>query len=470
MSVPLDIAMVDLGEERAAASDKRRAWIVAMILIACCVLIAPVMRVSLGVSYPIFAIVMALSIAAIAITSVLLWAQARVTRSAPLSVLALGYALTALVMLPYMLFFRGMWPQLIAFVSADSETSAWLYVEWHTVFLCSVLAYFIVRRRCAGAPALDALAFRQLRRRLNFIGAGILACTLPSLIWIDDLPQLGTKGHATALFMGVTLAVCVLGIAAVVIGYRWNRFRAVLDLWLTVACLSMVADITLTVLSHQFAAGWYVSRLSILLGASSVLSVLLFQTANIYGQLTITAERLRNESLTDSLTGLANRRRFDQHFENVMRDAARSTRPVALLMLDIDNFKSYNDTYGHQAGDECLRSVALLINDNLGRARDLAARTGGEEMAVIMPDADIRGALTVAERIRAAIEGAMIPQGRGAMHKIVTVSIGVTATRDPGSARIEDIIEAGDRALYRAKSSGRNCVVESFDLAGVPDA
>jgi diguanylate cyclase (GGDEF)-like protein len=152
-----------------------------------------------------------------------------------------------------------------------------------------------------------------------------------------------------------------------------------------------------------------------------------------------------------------------------MRDAARSIRPVALPMLDIDNFKAYNDTYGHQAGDECLRSIALLINSNIGRARDLAARTGGEEMAVIMPEADIRGALTVAERIRAAVEGARIPQGRGAPHEVVTVSIGVTATPVPGCARI-DIIESADRALYRAKSSGRNCVVESFELIGLPDA
>jgi diguanylate cyclase (GGDEF)-like protein len=471
MSVSLNIAMVDLGEERAAASDQRRASIVALVLIVCCALIAPVMRLPLGISYPIFAIVIALSIAAISVTSVLLWAQARVTRSAPLSVLALGYALTSLVMLPYMLFFHGMWPQLINVVSADTETSAWLYIEWHLVFLCSMLAYFGARRYFADRAPLDAPAFRSFRRRLYWIGAAIIGFTVPPLIWADDLPRLGSQGHATALFVVVTIVIVATALAAIVVAYRSNRFRAVLDLWLAVACLSMIADIVLTLLSRQFTAGWYVSRLSILLGASSVLSVLLFQTANIYAQLAVTAERLRNESLTDPLTGLANRRRFDQHFEAVMRDAARSKRPVGLLMLDIDNFKSYNDTYGHQAGDECLRAIALLINDNIGRARDLAARTGGEEMAVIMPEADIRGALTVAERIRAAVEGAVIPQGRGALHKVVTVSIGVTSTLDPAGARIENIIESADRALYRAKSSGRNCVVESFELvAGLPDA
>ena len=238
--------------------------------------------------------------------------------------------------------------------------------------------------------------------------------------------------------------------------YWANRFNALLDIWLSIACLSMVADIMMTTFSRQFAVGWYISRLSILLAATAVLFVLLFQTANIYAQLAITAERLRNESLTDALTGLANRRRFDQHFALVLREAMRETRPVALLMLDIDNFKTYNDTYGHQAGDECLRTIASIVQNNVGRARDLAARTGGEELAVIMPESDLMGALAVAERVRAAVEAAAIAQGRGAVHPIVTVSIGVTATLDPRSSSIEGLISAADEALYRAKSTGRN--------------
>jgi hypothetical protein len=232
MSVSLNIAMVDLGEERAASSDQRRATIVALILIVCCGLIAPVIRLPLGVSYPIFAIVIALSIAAISVTSVLLWAQARVTRSAPLSVLALGYALTSLVMLPYMLFFHGMWPELIDFVSADTETSAWLYVEWHMMFLCSMLAYFAMRRYHADRPALDARAFRSFRRRLYGIGAAIFGCTVPPLIWIDGLPRLGYKGHATGLFTVVAAIVIATAIGAIAYAYRTNRFRAVHDLWL----------------------------------------------------------------------------------------------------------------------------------------------------------------------------------------------------------------------------------------------
>jgi diguanylate cyclase (GGDEF)-like protein len=197
-----------------------------------------------------------------------------------------------------------------------------------------------------------------------------------------------------------------------------------------------------------------------LLAASSVLFVLLFQTTNIYAQLAVTAERLRNESLTDVLTGLANRRSFDQRFALILRASARTSRPLALLMIDIDHFKAYNDAFGHQLGDECLRTVAQILLVNATRPRDVVARIGGEEMAVVMPEVDLPGALVVAERMRAAVEDAGLTQGVGADHPVVTISVGATATHDPARTSVEDLIEVADRALYRAKESGRNKVVE----------
>ena len=464
--------MIDLGEERAGRSDRRRAGLTASFLVVCCALVAPVIGVRLGPSYPVFAIVIALSISAIVVTAVLLWAQARVARSVPLSVLALGYALTAATMLPYMLFYRGLWPQMSRWFSADDQTSAWLYFEWHAIFVASSIAYFFVRKRFAGVTLGNA-EFKNLRGRLIWIGVATFVITVPELVWIDNLPNLAVNGKFTALFDALGGVIGIGALAAIVIGYLSNRFHALLDLWLSVACLSMFADITMTMFSRQFAAGWYVSRLSILLAASAVLFVLLFQTANLYAQLAVTAERLQNESLTDVLTGLANRRRFDQYFAETIRELSRTQRPLALLMIDIDDFKAYNDTFGHQAGDECLRSIATILHANVGRARDLVARTGGEEMAVIMPDVDIAGALIVAERIRSAVANAAIPHGHGATHPVVTISIGLTATRDPAATNIDVMISAGDRALYRAKAEGRNRVVEASELiatAGVPDA
>jgi diguanylate cyclase (GGDEF)-like protein len=204
-----------------------------------------------------------------------------------------------------------------------------------------------------------------------------------------------------------------------------------------------------------------------------VLWVLLFQTASIYAQLVETAERLRNESLTDVLTGLANRRSFDQRFSEMLRDCARETRPLALLIIDVDHFKAYNDAFGHVAGDDCLRAIGAMLLNNAARARDLVARIGGEEMAVIMPEVDLAGALVVAERMRSAVHGAAIAQGPLATHPVVTISVGVTATRDPANTVIDDLVRSADRALYRAKDMGRNRVIElgeSLVMAGLPDA
>ncbi len=467
----MSVALVDLGEAPALPVDRRRAAAVAAVLAVFAMLIAPVHERQLSVSYPIFAIVAALSISAIAITSILLWAQARVTRSLPLTVLALGYQLTSIVMIPYMLFYRGLWPQLIVLISADPQTSGWCWIEWHAIFICTAIAYYIARSRSTGE--LDVATYKRMQTRLLWFGVALLALTLPPLIWIDGLPALSINGRIMPLFSSISVVMILGAAAAIALAYRTSRFRKVLDLWLAVACLSMLVDVTLQHFSRQFSAGWYASRVGVLLAASAVLWVLLFQTATIYAQLVITAERLRNESLTDVLTGLANRRSFDQRFDEMLRDCARATRPLALLMIDVDHFKVYNDAFGHPAGDDCLRAIGAMLLHNAARARDLVARIGGEEMAVIMPEVDLAGALIVAERMRAAVQGAAIPQGAAAQHPVVTVSIGVTATRDPAQTTVEQIVGSADRALYRAKSAGRNRVYElgeALVLVGLPDA
>lgn len=454
------VATVDLGQVPARSGDRRRALAVALVIVIGGLLLVPYVARPLGDSLPVFAIMIALSISSISITAVLLWAQARVATSVSLTVLSLGFALTAVVMVPYLLFYRNLWPQLARWFSADPQTSGWFWVEGHTLFIGSIIAYYVCRRLRADVPDPDSRAFRRLQRQMVLIGLALLALTIPPLIWVDGLPVLVRNGIFTPLFAFVSYTLTAGALAAIVVSYRTSRFRSILDLWLAVACLSICADLTLQHFSHQFTVGWYASRLGILLAASSVLFVLLFQTANIYAQLAVTAERLRNESLTDVLTGLANRRSFDQRFAAILRASARTSRPLALLMIDIDHFKAYNDAFGHQLGDECLRTVAQLLLANATRARDVVARIGGEEMAVVMPEVDLPGALVVAERMRAAVENAGLTQGVGAEHPVVTISVGATATHDPARTSVEDLIEVADRALYRAKESGRNKVVE----------
>lgn len=175
-------------------------------------------------------------------------------------------------------------------------------------------------------------------------------------------------------------------------------------------------------------------------------------------------QKLEEMALQDGLTGLANRRHFDIALQEEFRRAARSRSSLALIMIDADNFKQFNDIYGHAAGDDCLKAIADAIRSCQRRSGDLAARYGGEEMTVILPETGIDGAVVVAERIRKAVEElGIIHQGNA--HKVVTISLGVYATvpqsdKDPA----EHLIEAADRALYLAKSGGRNrvCTLEAI--------
>jgi diguanylate cyclase (GGDEF)-like protein len=164
---------------------------------------------------------------------------------------------------------------------------------------------------------------------------------------------------------------------------------------------------------------------------------------------------------TDGLTSLANRRTFDRQLETEWLRAAREKTPVSLLMIDVDQFKAYNDIYGHQAGDLCLQTIAKTIAGAARRPADLVARYGGEELTVLLPGLDEANAATVAEAIRAKVEALNMRHDANMPCRILTVSIG-SATRVPSLDRSrmgpEDLITLADAALYKAKQDGRNRV------------
>ena len=164
---------------------------------------------------------------------------------------------------------------------------------------------------------------------------------------------------------------------------------------------------------------------------------------------------LAETAATDGLTGVANRRRFDEALDHEWRRSLRAAGPIAVLMIDADHFKSYNDRYGHQAGDECLRAIARTIAASIRRPHDLVARYGGEEFVVILPVTDEAGARGVGERIRDAIQALDLPHEANT-DGVVTVSIGVAAVTPEPQVTAGSLIQAADAALYRAKRAGRN--------------
>ena len=156
----------------------------------------------------------------------------------------------------------------------------------------------------------------------------------------------------------------------------------------------------------------------------------------------------------DGLTGLANRRCFDDTLRAEWARAMRQHQPLSLLMVDVDNFKAYNDANGHLGGDECLKRIANAVASEM-RANDLVARYGGEEFAVILPNQALKGAAIVAERIRSRVEQLRVPQGSGD-DSHVTVSIGAATAIAAGDTQPSQLVAIADAALYRAKHLGRN--------------
>jgi len=168
-------------------------------------------------------------------------------------------------------------------------------------------------------------------------------------------------------------------------------------------------------------------------------------------------DELENLSAIDALTGIANRRRLDEYLENEWRRAARNKYSVSLMMIDIDHFKNFNDTYGHQAGDDCLRDVAKTIAASPQRPSDLVARYGGEEFCVVLPDTPEDSARDLAERVRANVENLAIKHSGSPDFSVVTVSVGVaTAAPSDKETNFDGLIKTADEQLYHAKESGRN--------------
>lgn len=166
-------------------------------------------------------------------------------------------------------------------------------------------------------------------------------------------------------------------------------------------------------------------------------------------------------SVTDALTRLANRRRFDAVWLDEWQRALRQATPLAVIMLDVDHFKAYNDHYGHQQGDECLRRVGEVLLTTVRRAGELVARYGGEEFVVVLPGTSVIHAMAVAESIRANIQAAGIAHAHSGVAAVVTVSLGVAVGIPTQGDACDALVHAADAALYRAKDQGRNRVVLS---------
>jgi len=392
------------------------------------------------------------------ITALLFLLQYRQQGRIATLVLACAYLYTACIVIPHILAFPGVFAP-SGLLGAGTQSAVWLWVFWHGGFPALLLCYCVLRSRELQAGTSP----RQLKQRMALaIGATLMLVTtlaalatlghdlLPVIIRRDDYLLLVTSGVGPAVFL--------LNLSALVFLWRVTRGRTVTQLWLLIAALASLLDVTVTLAAGaRYSLGWYVARMNSLFCASAVLGAFIFGYYRLQIRLATANGRLAEMADTDALTGIGNRRSFDRRLNDEWIRAARSGQSLGLLLIDIDHFKAYNDNYGHQAGDACLQRVAQALRTSLRRPGDYAARYGGEELVVIIPDAGREGTLHVAETARHAIESLGI-EHRGSSHGRVTASIGIAVMSADRKRPVADLVAAADAALYAAKGAGRNRV------------
>lgn len=190
----------------------------------------------------------------------------------------------------------------------------------------------------------------------------------------------------------------------------------------------------------------------------SILSKNEIEYRNMAEKLKIANHKLQKLANYDGLTGLANRRYFDDYFQQEWKRLSREKATLSLIMCDVDYFKNYNDTYGHLLGDECLRQIATVLKQTIKRPADLVARYGGEEFIIVLPNTDLDGTIHLAEQIRKQVKSLDIPHINSSISHYVTVSLGVASTAPQLNISPQTLIASADKMLYKAKSAGRNTV------------
>jgi diguanylate cyclase (GGDEF)-like protein len=208
----------------------------------------------------------------------------------------------------------------------------------------------------------------------------------------------------------------------------------------------------------RFTAGWYFGRVAGLSTVCVMSLSLLNDLLLSYRSVTVANNALDKLTFTDALTNLGNRRMFDTILNSEWRRCWREGAPLTVLMLDVDEFKAYNDTFGHQAGDDCLRRIAAQLQASALRAGDTAMRYGGEEFAVILPATDSNGGEHLARMIRLRVRDLEISHAASAK-KLITVSIGVATVVPSEHFAMSELVRLADAALYRAKAAGRDAVM-----------
>jgi diguanylate cyclase (GGDEF)-like protein len=404
------------------------------------------------------------------ITSILLFSQFAILRSRALLVLASGYLFTASMTVAHALSFPGLFSP-TGLLGAGPQTTMWLYVFWHIGFALFLIGFSLLED--------DVRASDISERRARI---AILASVAAVLLVSGSLTLLATSGQAIlpVVMQGnsygpgayvVALAGWPIGLLALAVLLR-RKPRSVLDVWIVVVVCVQVLEVALsaTLNAGRFDLGFYLGRVYGLLAVSFVLIILLIDNSEIYATLVANQTKLRRLSAIDPLTGIGGRRMFDETLKEEWRGAMRNGTTLAMLLIDVDDFKSFNDTYGHVAGDGCLRMVANTLAAGRSGAGETLARYGGDEFAMLLPESDLATAFALGRHLCQQIDRARLHPGSStAARASISVGVACLSPKRGASPGATALIEAADRALYAAKAAGRNRVAAEGDHAALAD-
>jgi diguanylate cyclase (GGDEF)-like protein len=370
-----------------------------------------------------------------------------------------SYFVGALSVLAYAVTFPG-----VMGTQFTVHVAPWVWAAWHFEFPVAVcVALWVDRRKRFTRDERDSM-----RWLWTVLLGAMLLVGIPTLLLAvagDHLPRLMYGNEPRPLWNIVERSLMVaVTFGALALAVVWTQGRTVLHTWLIVALVATCLDVQLSLAGGmRYTLGWYAGRMLVLCSSAAVLYAYLRQMDALFG-------RLRDLSMIDGLTGLANRRYFESRLNDEIRAARRGGRPLAVVLADVDAFKQFNDTYGHLAGDEALRAVATALRIAAKRPGDVVARWGGEEFVAFFAETDAEGAYQVAERLRSAVATLAIPHARTPVHpRVVTVSVGI-AMLGGRDDHVDAMVARADAALYRAKSAGRNTVAVELTPAAEEDA
>lgn len=390
---------------------------------------------------------------------------------------------------------REQWQLLLANVRASSLPSALVGVMYaaffvqfaavpHTAWWCLALGAVLTIRYCIAQPSADGLGLRHGPPWLLFLllfATGALWGLAPLVVIhrADDmllciavliasgmaLSAFGSYSMSVAAVVAMVMPIALANLAMIVVTHSTPYYALGVALLLLYVHQWLVMTQSRRVLANQIRLRVENSLLAAQLSTQAEKTVAeLERRMDVERVLRASRDKAERMSGTDSLTDIANRRYFDKRLSQEVSRAFRERTQISLVLCDIDYFKQYNDTYGHQAGDECLKAFAHTLVGFCRRGGDLAARTGGEEFALVLPNTDHGAAMRLAENARAAFDAFAIEHTGSRLKPNATASFGVATIIPTDLGAAEVLIRDADRALYRAKASGRNRVVSEDDL------